>query len=177
MKDLSEREVLTATLRPGPPAARARPLGVAVVAVVELLFATLLLGLATFILVAGAVAGYLAGAIASSLEVSLPSFVTALIGGIAAVFAALFVSFSILLFSLATGTLRGRPWAWTATLVLGILVAISSVVDVFMGVFTSLIDLAIAGLVIWYFYEPGVKAFFGKSVMRAFWQRRTPVSP
>lgn len=77
-----------------------------------------------------------------------------------ALVAAVFVGLGI---ATGLGVLRGRSWAWPLMLIfmgLWILGGLSSLADQdFGGVFSILIG----GLVIWYFFQPEVKTWFGRT--------------
>jgi hypothetical protein len=79
---------------------------------------------------------------------------------------AAFVPFAIVSFIVASGLLKGRRWAWTATLVL-------SIISMVWYAFTVVIipsnggrtlGVIIGAVTIYYLYRPHVKAYLGKGV-------------
>jgi hypothetical protein len=61
----------------------------------------------------------------------------------------------------ALGLWRGRSWAWTLQLILLALQALSAGSGLTHGSALALPGLALIGLLGWYFFTPGVKAYFG----------------
>jgi uncharacterized membrane protein (DUF2068 family) len=84
--------------------------------------------------------------------------VTAIISGI------ILLALGIAALFIAYGLIKGRGWAWTAAVVLSIIVIIMSVVSIVTGNIGSIISLAINGVILYYLYRPHVKAYFGKAV-------------
>jgi hypothetical protein len=94
----------------------------------------------------------------SAEQASIPGFGIAL--------GAAFVPLAIVSFIVASGLLRGRRWAWTATLVL-------SIISMVWYAFTVVIipsnggrtlGVIIGAVTIYYLYRPHVKAYLGKEV-------------
>ena len=46
------------------------------------------------------------------------------------------------------------------------------VINVVQGEFGSIVGAAISGLIVWYYYTPEVRAFFGQSHRAAPWDRK-----
>ncbi len=67
------------------------------------------------------------------------------------------VALGIISFGMAWGLLKGKPWAWTVTLILTIISPIFGVPS--MNVIGIIIDVVI----LYYLLRPHVKAYFGKS--------------
>jgi uncharacterized membrane protein (DUF2068 family) len=65
---------------------------------------------------------------------------------------------------IAYGLIKARGWAWTAAVVLSIIVLIMSVVSIATGNIGSIISLAINGVILYYLYRRHVKAYFEKTV-------------
>lgn len=70
----------------------------------------------------------------------------------------------IISFIVAWGLLKGKSWAWSVTIILSIISIVIGIVSLVAGSFGSIVNIIIAGIIIYYLYRPHVKAFFGKSV-------------
>jgi hypothetical protein len=138
----------------------ARPFGVTIIAILMIIS-----GIVMIIVGAGTVAiapflpplAQTEGMMIDGISGALLS-VTAIISGtilLALGIAALFIAY---------GLFKARGWAWTAAVVLSIIVIIMSVVSIVTGNIGSIISLAINGVILYYLYRPHVKAYFGKAV-------------
>lgn len=87
-----------------------------------------------------------------------------MLGGIAIASGAIMLAIGIASLVIAYGLFKGRPWAWTAAVVLSIIGIVMSVVSIVTGNFGSIVSLIINGVIIYYLYRPHVKAYFGKAV-------------
>lgn len=87
-----------------------------------------------------------------------------MLGGIAIASGAIMLALGIASLVIAYGLFKGRPWAWTAAVVLSIIGIVMSVVSIVTGNFGSIVSLIINGVIIYYLYRPHVKAYFGKAV-------------
>lgn len=148
-----------------------RPLGVTIVSVFTFLGVAGWVGLGIFSIVAAAVGATLLYNFWSEAPSWLISIVS-IAGAIAAV-----VSFGLaaLFFLVGMGNMRGRAWAWTTVLLISMVWGAIMVLGLFGtnadAMVYIFIELFLAGLVIWYYYTPTVKRFFGKTQMNAVWQR------
>ena len=79
---------------------------------------------------------------------------------------AILIGLAIFSFVVAWGLLKGREWAWTATVVLSVISIVFGVVSLVAGNWLSIINIIISGVIIYYMYRPHVKAYFGKGVSR-----------
>ena len=117
-----------------------RPLGVTIIAILAGLGGVLgLLGAVTFLSVFGAVGG-------------LGTFFLVL---------ALVVAIVSLIFAYGAWTLQ--PWAWTMGIVLEALAVVSALYAIADGDTSGIISVLIAGVILWYLFQPDVKAAFGRS--------------
>jgi len=91
--------------------------------------------------------------------------ITAIALGIAAILAIL----GILCFVTAYGSWTGKGWAWYLTVILLILGLIGSLLSIPGSPIGGIVGIIIMGLILWYYFQPSVKAFFG--------QARTPQAP
>lgn len=147
---------------PGAPAgwgapvmAKTRPTGVTILAVLDYVAAGFLV-LAGLMMFAGG--AFMGAALSEAMGMG------------AGMFAALGVILGIFLLLLAAlygaagwGMWTGKSWAWILSLVLTGLSALSSLSSLVQGEWSSIIGLAIAGFLIWYLLQPGVKAWFGRA--------------
>jgi hypothetical protein len=94
----------------------------------------------------------------SAEQASIPGFGIAL--------GAAFVPLAIVSFIVASGLLKGRRWAWTATLVLSIISIVWYAITV--AIIPSnggrTLGVIIGAVTIYYLYRPHVKAYLGKEV-------------
>jgi len=87
-----------------------------------------------------------------------------LVGGAGIAVGGILIILGIISFIVAWGLLKGKGWAWSLTLILSVISIIIGIVSMAAGNFGSIINIIIAGIIIYYLYRPHVKAFFGKSV-------------
>jgi hypothetical protein len=86
-----------------------------------------------------------------------------LLGGGAAAVGAVLIVLGIVSFIVAWGLFKGKGWAWTVTIILSAISVIMGIVSLVGGNFGAIVNIIIAGVVIYYLYRPHVKAYFGKS--------------
>jgi hypothetical protein len=91
---------------------------------------------------------------------------TSMLGGGAIVVGAIMIGLAIFSFIVAWGLLKGRGWAWTATVVLSVISLVFGVISVVTGNWFSIINVIISGIILYYMYRPHVKAYFGKGISR-----------
>ena len=79
---------------------------------------------------------------------------------------AVFVPLAIVSFIVASGLLKGRRWAWTATLVLSIISMVwyAFTVAIIPSNGGRTLGVIIGAITIYYLYRPPVKAYLGKGV-------------
>jgi hypothetical protein len=87
-----------------------------------------------------------------------------LLGGAGVAVGGILIILGIISFIVAWGLLKGKSWAWSVTVILSIISIIIGIVSMVAGNFGSIVNIIIAGIIIYYLYRPHVKAFFGKSV-------------
>jgi uncharacterized membrane protein len=133
-----------------------RPVGVSVIAVLEALGGVLLFILAAFFAALSTAGSSLQDLIETYSASYIPN-VGDLITAIALGIAAFFVILGILAFVSAYGLWTGKGWAWYLSVILLIIGLIFSLLSLPGGI----IGLIIGGLILWYFFRPYVKAFFG----------------
>ena len=91
---------------------------------------------------------------------------TSVIGGGVIVIGAIMIGLAIFSFVVAWGLLKGRGWAWMATVVLAVISLVFGVISIVAGNWLSIINVIISGVITYYMYRPHVKAYFGKGVSR-----------
>ena len=123
-----------------------RPTGVTVIAILVIISGVTAIA---FGAVFGALLGSFLGSMGSDVFGTEGAIVGA-IGGIA-------IILGILSFVMAWGLLKGKPWAWTVTLILSIINLIFALPS------TNIVGLIINAVVLYYLFRPHVKAYFQKS--------------
>jgi hypothetical protein len=151
------------------PAPAARPTGVTVIGVLDFIGAGFLFLAALLFLVGGA-------ALAAIFNAVFPTWLQGLIGALAIVLAVLLAAIAVLYLLMGMALMKGKPWAWTVQIVLSALAALNSLLTLLSRNFGAVIGLAIQVLIIWYFFTPPVKAYFGKSHVNTPWDKK-PVTP
>jgi hypothetical protein len=121
----------------------------------------------TIIAVLAAIGGVF-GLIASLALLGLGTVVGAAtgLGGFVFVAGLLVLVYSVLSLVLAYGFWTLKPWAWPLGIgveVLGIVQAVLQYMNDSNQLFSTVISIAIAGVIIWYLYQPHVRAAFGRS--------------
>jgi hypothetical protein len=127
-----------------------RPLGVSVLAVLAL---------------AGAVIAIVAGGFVAS-GLSTPTLIaypySALTGLLAVVCGILIVVMGIVYVVAGWGMWQGKRWAWTLGVITYGFAVVSSLSEVFFGVWSGVVSLVVSLYILWYWWRPHVKAYFGK---------------
>ena len=77
------------------------------------------------------------------------------------------VALAIAYFVVAYGLWKGKRWAWTITLILSAIGIISGIASIAVGNAGAVFHIIINVAIIYYLFRPNVKAFFGKSHIKA----------
>ena len=141
---MAEQPAAPAPAQPRPP----RPLGVTVVAILQILGGILLV-----------LGGAALAAVPQLVELPLPGF-GFLFGGLGA----FFIVIGILALLVGWGLWAGKGWAWWLTVILQALGIVSSLASLALGDPTAIASLIIAAIILYYFFKPHVKAYFGVKV-------------
>jgi lysylphosphatidylglycerol synthetase-like protein (DUF2156 family) len=141
---MAEQPAAPAPAQPRPP----RPLGVTVVAILQILGGILLV-----------LGGAALAALPQLVELPLPGF-GLLFGGLGA----LLIIIGILALLVGWGLWAGKGWAWWLTVILQALGIVSSLASLALGDPTAIASLIIAAIILYYFFKPHVKAYFGVKV-------------
>jgi uncharacterized membrane protein (DUF2068 family) len=125
-----------------------RPTGVTIIAILSAIGGVLGL-LASLVLLGLGAAGAAAG-----------------LGGLAFIAGIIVLAYSILSLVLAYGFWTLKPWAWplgVGVQAVGILQAILQFANDSSQIVSLVISIAIAGVILWYLFQPHVKAAFGRA--------------
>jgi hypothetical protein len=140
---------------------KARPTGVTIIAILNVI--------SGIVMIAGGIGLAAIGSILPTMTTLDPNASGQLavagllgVGGIAV--GGILIILGIISFIVAWGLLKGKGWAWSVTMVLSIISIVIGVISMVAGSFGSIVNIIIAGIIIYYLYRPHVKAFFGKSV-------------
>jgi hypothetical protein len=87
-----------------------------------------------------------------------------LFGGFSIAIGIVLIAIAIVSFVVAYGLLKGRRWAWTVTIILSIISIVWNAITLAGGNFFGIISIIISAVIIYYLYRPHVKAYFGKGV-------------
>lgn len=85
------------------------------------------------------------------------------VGGLGTLFVLLALVVSIVSLVFAYGAWTLQPWAWTLGIVLEVLAVINGLYAVARGDASAIISIAIAGVILWYLFQPDVKRAFGRT--------------
>ena len=124
-----------------------RPMGIAILAVLEILGGLL-------ILLLGLAVAAVSGTLFSALGLAVPAGVGIAVGGVV-------VIFGLLGLLVGWGLWTGRRWARILAIILSGLGALASLVALVLGSIPSIVGLVIDVSILWYLFRPNVRAFFG----------------
>jgi len=145
---------------------RVRPIGITVLVILQSIVAALLVIGGLLLAVAGPFVHQL-------IPRPLPGIIT---GALISFFGIVLLIIGIVGLVVAWGLWTGQGWAWTVALVLAV---ISIVIDLFR-LPGSILGIAINGLIVYYLWQPHVKAFYGKEAAQLPYQvtvTKTPIRP
>jgi hypothetical protein len=123
---------------------KVRPTGVTILAILEIISGVIAIGIGIFF-------SALWGSMGMGMMMDFGG--SAVMGLISSIIVAL----GAISFLMAWGLLKGKPWAWTITLILTIISLIFDLPS--MNIIGLIIDIVI----LYYLFRPHVKAYFGKS--------------
>jgi hypothetical protein len=126
-----------------------RPTGITIIAVLSAI---------------GGVLGLLAGL--ALLTFSAAGGTVAGLGGFVAIGGVVVLAYSVLSLVLAYGFWTLKPWAWPLGVgveVLGVVQAVLQFMNDTRQIVSLVISLAIAAVILWYLFQPHVKAAFGRT--------------
>ena len=136
---------------PGPAPATARPMGITILAVLSAIGGVLR--------ILGGIALIGLGGVAATQEGSAELF------GMGAILGILLLVSGVASLAFAYGAWTLQPWAWTLGIALQIISLALSVLTIIGGgsIAGQIISIAIAGIILYYLWQPSIKAAFGKA--------------
>lgn len=146
---------------------RRRPIGVTILAILEVLWGLLLLFVAFGLFVIAFLTTDLE--LVEMIEEQVPGLIIESAPLIFAILGGAFLVFALISFLVAWGFLKGKGWAWTLAIIVAVLSIILNVITALTQGFNvaSLVSLAISivipVIIVVYLYQPGVRAWFGKA--------------
>jgi hypothetical protein len=158
---------------------KSRPLGVTIIAILNIIGGVLMLIFGIGLIILGAVLPTLPPSVFNQSQVQgnltagqtpipagvPPMALQSFFGGLGIAFGAVLVALAIVSFIVAYGLLKGRGWAWTVTLILSIISIVWNAITIATAAnFGGIISIIISAVIIYYLYRPHVKAYFGKGV-------------
>ena len=144
---------------PMAPPPMARPTGATVVAIIEAILGVL--GALAALVFIGV--GSLAGGLGGLSGVEGGAAVGGLLAGLGFFFGIILAIISILYFAIAYGVWQGRSWAWMLGVVVSIIALVFGVLGLSGGVsVSSLIQLALPIVVLYFLWQPDVKRWLGR---------------
>ncbi len=132
------------------PVVKERPLGVVILAVLYVLEGLVML--------LGAMGMLFAGAIAGSVGDELG--IGGIFGAVFAVVGVVLLIFAVLAFLVAWGLYSGKGWARFIAIILAVLSLLIGLVGLVSLSWTSVVQLLIAIVILYYLFQPRVKAFY-----------------
>lgn len=134
-----------------------RPLGISILAIIELLFGVISL-------VLGAILAAASGSIVSAAKsVGLGSIGAGALGTVIAILGGGLVIAGLIGILIGWGFWTGRGWARIVAIILTAIGVIGGLVALLLGIYTGIVGLVIDVLILWYLFRPSVKAYFSKS--------------
>jgi hypothetical protein len=134
-----------------------RPLGISILAILELLFGVLAL-------IFGAILAAASGAIVSAASsVGLGSISSGVLGTFIAVLGGGVAVAGLIGILIGWGLWTGRGWARIVAIILTAIGVIGGLVTLILSIYTGIVSLIIDLLILWYLFRPNVKAYFSKS--------------
>lgn len=150
----------TTPLAPAPAGTMARPTGVTVVGVLQIIGGSIFALIALFLLMLTMMGSAFASNFADFGPFAFLGAAASVVFMIGALFMAAFAALGI---ASGVGVLKGASWAWVLTLVFAGLNALGGLSELSQGDFGGVLTLLLAGLVIWYFFTPTVKTWFKRA--------------
>ncbi len=158
-----------------------RPLGITFIAVVTIIFGILYLltGFGSIVIGTGAIFSHMSINYTDNSNVLLPT--SHIIKNMFITIGIILLIIGIAYIIMSYGLVKGKGWSWTITVILIIMNLAISIIPIIIGLLSAiptinndyslliivlaptLIDISISIIILYYFYRPHVKVFFGKS--------------
>jgi hypothetical protein len=119
-----------------------RPLGVTILGILWIIFGLMWL-----------VAAFLGGAVLTLVG----------LGAIGAIIGVVLFIIGIIDILIGVGCFKGWGWVWIIGVIFMCINILIGLVSLFSNWVTGLVTIIIAGIIIWYLFQPKVKAYFGKT--------------
>jgi len=87
----------------------------------------------------------------------------AFLGAFGAVIGFFFVIVGIIDIILGIGCFQAWPWVWTVGVIISILSIIAGIASLITSGAGALLGIVISGIILYYLFQPHVKAYFGKA--------------
>ena len=84
-------------------------------------------------------------------------------GGLGALLGLAFIAVAALYIAFCVGALQLKPWAWPLGVAGSVASIVLSALQLLGGDITQIISIAIAGGILYYLWQPGIKAVFGRA--------------
>ena len=152
-------------------AAKPRPIGVTIIAILNIIGGIIMLLIGLGLAAAGAILPFVPQSEfqqqqqnLTAGDIDLSQVPPSLVGGGVLAIGGILIAIGILSFVFAYGLLKGRRWAWILTVILSIISIVLAAITIAAGSIPSIISIIISGIILYYLYRPHVKAYFGKAV-------------
>ena len=136
----------------------ARPLGISILAIIELIFSALAAILGVVLAVVG---GSLSSALQSA--AGLGNVAAGTLTAIFSVIGGVLVVVGLVGMLIGWGLWTGRGWARIIQIIFAVLGVIGGVGSLAIGAYTGVVSLISAAVIVWYVFRPNVKAYFSKT--------------
>jgi hypothetical protein len=85
------------------------------------------------------------------------------LGNLAAAFGVILFIIGIVALLLGIGCFMAWSWVWIVGVIVAVIALIMNIVALFMGGMGAALAIIIDAIILWYFFQPQVKAYFGVS--------------
>jgi hypothetical protein len=148
---------------------KSRPTGVTIIAILNIIGGAIMLIGGIALVVAGAILPFVPQSEfqqqqqnLTTGDIDLSQVPPSLVGGGFLAIGGILIAIGIFSFVVAYGLLKGKPWAWTLTVILSIISIVLNAISIATGNIASIVSIIISGIILYYLYRPHVKAYFGK---------------
>jgi hypothetical protein len=158
-------------------APKSRPLGVTIIAILDIIGGAFMLIFGIGLITLGAVLPTLPPSVFNQTDIQgnltaaqipippsdSPMALQSFLGGLGIAFGAVLIALAIVSFIVAYGLLKGKGWAWTVAIILSIISMVWNAITLVTAAnFGGIISIIISGIILYYLFRPHVKAYFGK---------------
>jgi hypothetical protein len=129
---------------------KTRPIGVTILAILEVVIGLVMVFEGSGLAVLGALAGMFSQGFSD------------LLGALSGILGGILIAIGILSLFTAFGVWTGKGWAWTVSLVLAILGLLFGLIIMIGSAVLEIVWIIVYAIMIYYLYRPNVRSFFGK---------------